>query len=275
MPAAAVMALLTSLVGAPAAPAAGASVTLTTPRAVAAAPLPLHGLRVVLDPGHNGGNATHPRVVNRLVDAGGIQKACNTTGTQTNAGYAEHAFTYAVARLVATRLRGLGARVQLTRSSDRGVGPCIDRRAQIATAYHADAVVSIHADGAPGRVHGFHVIEPGLAPDKGNRRILAPSAQLATAVRRAMLTTGLTAASYPRGIISPGLARRSDLGGLNLARVPAVFVECGNMRNGKDSAMLSSTAGQRRIADAITAALRRYLSASKTSSKQSENGITS
>jgi N-acetylmuramoyl-L-alanine amidase len=45
-------------------------------------------LTVVLNPGHNGGNAAHQGEINRLVPAGyGDRKACDTTGTSTNAGY--------------------------------------------------------------------------------------------------------------------------------------------------------------------------------------------
>src|SRR5438093_4267119 len=43
---------------------------------------------VVLDPGHNGGNASNPGIINKQVPAGrGQTKPCNTTGTATNAGY--------------------------------------------------------------------------------------------------------------------------------------------------------------------------------------------
>ena len=60
---------------------------------------------VVLDPGHNGGNAGAPAAINRQVpDGRGGTKACNTTGTSTNAGYPEHAFTFDVAKRVAQRL---------------------------------------------------------------------------------------------------------------------------------------------------------------------------
>ncbi len=84
---------------------------------------------VVLDPGHNGGNATHPREVNRQVpDGRGGTKACNTTGTQTDAGYAEHAFTFDVATRVRATLQTRGITVVLTRPDDAGVGPCVDER---------------------------------------------------------------------------------------------------------------------------------------------------
>ena len=62
-------------------------------------PLPLAGRTILVDPGHNGGNATHPAAINRLVPAGGFRKACDTTGTATNDGrLTEAAFTFDVAR---------------------------------------------------------------------------------------------------------------------------------------------------------------------------------
>jgi N-acetylmuramoyl-L-alanine amidase len=52
----------------------------------------LAGQTVLLDPGHNGANATHPKRINRQVDIGqGMRKACDTTGTATRSGYAESA----------------------------------------------------------------------------------------------------------------------------------------------------------------------------------------
>lgn len=138
---------------------------------------------VVLDPGHNGGNAAASTEINRLVPAGGITKPCNTTGTQTNAGYAEHAFTLDVAQRSAELLRARGMTVVLTRADDVGVGPCIDQRAAIANAAGATLTVSIHADGAAAGVRGFHVIEPDLAPDGGNAGILQRSHAAAAATR--------------------------------------------------------------------------------------------
>ena len=88
------------------------------------------GKVVVLDPGHNGGNGSHPAEINRPVPAGrGQTKPCNTTGTATNAGYPEHAFTFDVAQRVGEALAAKGIRVVYTRQNDSGVGPCVDRRA--------------------------------------------------------------------------------------------------------------------------------------------------
>src|ERR1044072_5408853 len=57
----------------------------------------LTGKVIVIDPGHNGGNASHPQMINRKVNVVNGRKPCNTTGTATNDGYAEHAFTWDVA----------------------------------------------------------------------------------------------------------------------------------------------------------------------------------
>jgi N-acetylmuramoyl-L-alanine amidase len=215
---------------------------------------------VVLDPGHNGGNAAAPAVIDRLVDAGGFRKPCNTTGTATDAGYPEHAFTFDVARRAAALLRARGLTVLLTRPDDTGVGPCVDRRAAMANAAGAALAVSIHADGAAAGVRGFHVIEPALAPDHGNRAVLASSAAAAAALRSAFAaTTGEPPATYPGALVEPGLTRRNDLAGLNLARVPAVFIECANMRNAEDAAAVTSAAWRQRAAEGIADGVLAYL----------------
>jgi N-acetylmuramoyl-L-alanine amidase len=225
----------------------------------------LTGRTVVLDPGHNGGNAAHPEVINRPVAiGGGRSKACNTTGTATASGYTEARFTLTVARVAARRLRRDGAEVVLTRRDNRGVGPCIDRRARIGNRARADAVVSIHADGGPPGGRGFHVIRPswidGLTDD-----IHDESLRLGRALRAAYgARTGLPRATYLGG---NGLVARADLGGLRLSNVPAVFVETANMRNATDAAKIRSPRFRRRIARGIADGVRRYLLAEPSPSR--------
>jgi N-acetylmuramoyl-L-alanine amidase len=202
--------------------------------------------------GHNGGNGSAPAEINRQVPAGGFTKPCNTTGTATDAGYPEHAFTLDVAVRTADLLRAEGVTVLLTRTNDAGVGPCVDVRAAIANDAGADLAVSIHADGAAVDARGFHVIEPALAPDRGNAAILAPSQDAAHELRTAFsAATGLSPATYPGGLVEPGLTRRDDLAGLNLARVPAVFVECANMRDPADASALTDPKWRQRAAQGI------------------------
>jgi N-acetylmuramoyl-L-alanine amidase len=218
---------------------------------------PLRGATIAIDPGHNGRNWAHPDEINRLVDAGTLRKACDTTGTATASGYAEPAFTWDVALRLRRMLRASGATVVLTRRSNAGWGPCITERAAIGNRAHADAAISIHADGGPPSGRGFHVIYPpsirGLTVD-----IAKPSKCLALAVRHAYRAgTGLPYATYLGG---SGLSVRSDLGGLNLSDVPKVFVETGNMRNRSDAALLESPAFRERIARAVASGLSRFRS---------------
>jgi N-acetylmuramoyl-L-alanine amidase len=216
--------------------------------AVAALALPLHGKTIVIDPGHNGANWAHPSEINRFVDAGGFRKACDTTGTSTNSGYSEAAYNFDVATRLAGILRAAGARVVLTRTTNDGVGPCINQRAAIGNRAHADAAISIHADGGPSGGSGFHVIyKPGAAQ----------SYELALAIRAAFRAgTGEPYSTYAG---RDALDVRTDLGGLNLSTVPKVFIETGNMRNAGDAARLESAAYREREATALARGLEAFL----------------
>jgi N-acetylmuramoyl-L-alanine amidase len=209
---------------------------------------------VLLDPGHNGGNGAAPAIINRKVpDGRGGTKPCNTVGTSTDAGFPEHKFTWDVSRRVAATLQKAGVNVAFTRDNDKGAGPCVDARGEMAEKVGADVSVSIHADGAPPAARGFHVSysAPALSQSQGR-----PSILLATEVRDAMRSAGLQPAGY---IGKEGLFPRKDLAGLNLARRPAILVECANMRNADEALMVTSSVGRQRIADAIAAGVLQYL----------------
>ncbi|WP_234392782.1 MULTISPECIES: N-acetylmuramoyl-L-alanine amidase [Actinomycetes] len=228
------------------------------PPSTSAAPPIGSGKVVVLDPGHNGGNASHPGEINRQVPAGrGQTKPCNTTGTSTNAGYPEHAFTFAVAQEVGNALAAKGIKVVYTRQNDSGVGPCVDERAKIGNDANADAVVSIHADGSTSpTAHGFHVAysAPPLNAAQGE-----PSLKLARVMRDGIRDDGFPTSTY---LGSAGLSPRNDLAGLNLSSRPSVLVECGNMRNADEASQMSSAAGRAHYAQAIAKAIEAYLAGS-------------
>ncbi|MBA3562329.1 MAG: N-acetylmuramoyl-L-alanine amidase, partial [Actinobacteria bacterium] len=104
----------------------------------------IRGKVIAIDPGHNGLNYLHGTEINRQVNAGTLWKACDTTGTATNDGYTEAAYTFDVAERLAKLLRRAGAaRVVMTRSSNRGWGPCITERAAIGNRARADVAISI------------------------------------------------------------------------------------------------------------------------------------
>jgi N-acetylmuramoyl-L-alanine amidase len=209
---------------------------------------------VVLDPGHNGGNGAHPAEIRRLVpDGRGSTKPCNTTGTATDTGYPEHAFTFDVALRTERALEAAGVRVLLTRPNDTGVGPCVDVRGTAGNRADAVAVVSIHADGAAASGSGFHVAlsNPPLNPVQASQAHV-----LGTALRDALRVAGFHDSTY---LGAQGISLRPDLAGLNLATRPAALVECANMRNPAEAAVVSSAAGRQRYATALAAGIVAYL----------------
>jgi N-acetylmuramoyl-L-alanine amidase len=248
----------------------GATAAATPPSATAAStsagsvsPTPqptsggeLAGKVIVVDPGHNGGNAAHPEIINKKVDVVNGMKPCNSTGTATNDDYSEHAFTWDVGTRLAKILRAKGAKVILTRKNDKGVGPCVDERAKIANRAHADASLAIHGDGAAASGHGFHIIEPAVI--KGhNEKVVPRSDRLGLDMRNAFHQgTGIPYSTY---LGKNGLDVRGDLGGLNVATVPAVFIECGNMRNPGDAATMKSPAGRQKMAEALARGFVKFL----------------
>ena len=80
-------------------------------------------------------------------------------------------------------LRQAGARVVLTRTSNDGVGPCVNRRARILNAAHADVAIDIHADGGPPWGRGFTVLEP--VADGPNHAVIGSSERFGADVRAA------------------------------------------------------------------------------------------
>ena len=219
-------------------------------------PRPLAGKIVVVNPGHNGHNYLAPSVINALVPAGrGRVKACDTTGTQTDAGYSEAAFNWDVSLRLRTLLLAQGARVVLTRDSNAGVGPCVNVRAAIGNRARANAVISIHADGGPADGRGFQVI---YAPDVGDTApIYSASLRFAHAIQAALVASTIFPPSTYVG--QDGYSVRDDLAGLNLSTRPAIFVELGNMRNSEDAAIQTSAAARERIAAALDAGLVAFL----------------
>jgi N-acetylmuramoyl-L-alanine amidase len=217
----------------------------------------LDGKVILVDPGHNGGNFTAPSVINRLIWNGRETETCDTTGTQTDGGYTEALFNWHVALYLTADLRAEGATVVLTRTSNTGVGPCVTERAAIGNAVHANAAVSIHADGGPPGGRGFAILEP--VADGINNSIVGPSAALGADLRSAFgKGTGEPVSSYD-GV--DGIQPRDDLAGINLSKVPKVFIECANMRNAVDAALVTSLRWQARAARAIAAGLAAFLAA--------------
>jgi N-acetylmuramoyl-L-alanine amidase len=216
---------------------------------------PLAGKIVGIDPGHDGRNYTAPSVIDRQVWNGREWEDCDTTGTVTDNGYTEALFNFRVAGYLRADLIRAGARVVMTRTSNNGIGPCVNRRAQIIDNSHADVAVDIHADGAPAWGHGFAILEP--VADGPNDRVIASSARFGADVRAAMLAgTTMPVSNYDG---KDGTTDRDDLAGLNLTTVPKVLIEVGNMKNATDARMETSAAFQQQVAAALLQAIITFL----------------
>jgi len=210
---------------------------------------------VVIDPGHNGANGANPDIINALVDAGfGQTKPCNTTGTSTNDGYSEAQFNWQVAKYVQAELESKGITVVMTRDSNDGVGPCVDKRAAIGNNSDADVVLSIHGDGSGEGDRGFYAMTAEQHP--ASEEVAQASETFAVDLRDALVAKGLSPANY---LGDNGLWNRSDLAGLNLSLVPTVMVEMGNMRDSADSALMTSDAGQQKIANGLADGVVQFL----------------
>lgn len=208
-----------------------------------AAPGSVAGMIVFLDPGHNGANDAN---MTRQVPTGrGGTKDCQTSGTATDSGFAEHTFNWDTVLLIRQKLTQFGVRTAMSRGNDDQVGPCVDERAAMANALQPNAVVSIHADGGPPTGRGFHVLysSPPL-----NAAQAVKSVQFARMMRDQLAAAGIPPSTY---IGTDGLNPRADIAGLNLAQYPSILVELGNMKNPVDSALMESQEGRQKYADAV------------------------
>ena len=178
-------------------------------------------------------------------------ESCDTTGTATNSGYSEAQFNWNVVVDARRDLERDGARVVLTRSSNAGVGPCVTTRALLLDRAGVDVAFDVHADGGPPGGRGFTILVP--VRDRWNQHVVGASLRLAHALRTSFRDiTNMPQSTYD-GV--DAIQPRDDLAGLNLTTVPKVLIECGNMRNATDAALLVRPSFQRLAAQAIVDAV--------------------
>lgn len=216
---------------------------------------PLAGKVIGIDPGHNGDNIGHLAYINHTIWNGREHESCDTTGTATNGEYTEAKFNWRVAKHLVRDLQRAGATVVLTRHSNHGYGPCVNRRARILNHAHPAVSIDIHADGAQPGDRGFAILEP--VADGPNNHVIHSSERFGRDLKRSMLAhTSMPVSNYD-GV--NGFNHRNDLAGLNLTTEPKVLIECGNMRDAADARKLTSDGFQKRAAAAMTAAIIRFV----------------
>jgi N-acetylmuramoyl-L-alanine amidase len=232
-----------------------ASISAAAPASTTSSATPLRGKVIGIDPGHNGKNYAHPSFLTQQIWNGRAHEDCDTTGTSTNGGYSEARFNWRVASYLIADLHRDGAKVVLTRHSNTGFGPCVDQRAKILNRAHPAVSIDIHADGGPAGGRGFAILEP--VADGPNNHVIKSSERFGHDLRHTMLAdTSMPTSTYDG---ANGFTHRSDLAGLNLTTEPKVLIEVGNMRNAADARKLTSTKFQKHVADAIAAAMVKFV----------------
>jgi N-acetylmuramoyl-L-alanine amidase len=224
----------------------------------AATALPLKGKIVGIDPGHNGLNKDYPAYLAQQVWNGREWEDCDTTGTQTDWAHAftEALFNWHVASYLKADLVKDGAKVVMTRPSNKGHGPCVNKRSFIINGAHANVAVDIHADGAYcAGCRGFALLEP--VADGPNDKVIHSSRTFGADIKAAMLALKKMPVSNYDG--TNGVSYRDDLAGLNLTKVPKILIEVGNMKNATDARLLASPTFQQQVARALLNAIIKFL----------------
>ena len=222
---------------------------------VLGSPDSLAGKVVGIDPGHNGLNYSDPGFIDQPVFNGVDTESCDTAGTETASGYTEAQFNFNVATYLQADLEAQGASVVMTRMDNSSVGPCVTTRAAIINNADVDVAVDIHADGGPASGRGFTILEP--VADGPNNGVIGSSAAFGSVLDSVFpAVTGMPPSDY---VGVGGTELSSDLAGLNLTTVPKILIECGNMQNDTDAALLVTPAFQQSAASAIAQAITQYL----------------
>jgi len=108
-----------------------------------------------------------------------------------------------------------------------------------------------------GRGFAIDVPVPVTSTISDNRAVVAESGVLGADVRDQFLAAIGEPVSNYFGI--GGIMPRTDLGGLNLSTVPKVLIECGNMRNPVDAALMGDPQWRQLAAEGLSAGITRYL----------------
>ena len=183
----------------------------------------LNGKVIVVDPGHGGSN---PGAV-----------ANNTNESDNN---------LAVSLKLRDKLKGAGAKVIMTRDTDRTVAPEgsslsaeLEARVNLAAINHADMFISIHSNDTPdANVAGAMTFYPN-----------GKSSALASAVENALITE---TSAVNKGTSS------ANFYVLRNASVPSTLVEMGFVSNAKEAALLNNDAYRTKIAQGILNGIVKY-----------------
>jgi N-acetylmuramoyl-L-alanine amidase len=178
----------------------------------------LKGKTIVVDPGHGG----H--------DPGSMGDGLPTM--------AEKKINLSIATQLAKQLKAMGAKVIMTRTTDRFVE--LEERAAIAENRNTDLFISIHSNSNPDSSRAGAVVYTARMPSHN-------SMIAAMLIDKAIRNAGI-----------PSDTDRADYKVLVLHSKPAVLIECGYLTNYTDCKRLNSSSYRVKIADAIAHGVSNY-----------------
>ncbi|MCL2677742.1 MAG: N-acetylmuramoyl-L-alanine amidase [Clostridiales bacterium] len=193
----------------------------------APAPLPLAGRTIILDPGHG------EILANGAINPGAVGAS----------GLLERAVVLNVANYTAELLRAQGATVIVTRGASTGL--TLSQRAQMATTYKADLLVSIHANANVNRsIKGTAMYVNQVSPNAKEDARLAACIQQGLVAHLGTKNLGLFTGSYAivRNLPCPG-----------------VIAEIAFLSNPDEEKLLATADYQKKAAAGIAAGIIEYL----------------
>ena len=208
-----------------------------------AAVLPLSGVKIGIDPGHQ----AHGNSERETVAPGSSQtKAKVSSGTSGAAtGIPEYVTVLEISLKLREALEALGAEVYMTRET-HDVNISNQERAKMMNDLGVDLVLRIHCDGAENRSKAG----VALYCSKSNA-IAAESRRAAEAILPRMAAA--------TGAKANGVVQNDNYTGQNWSEVPCVMVECGFMSNREEDAKLNDPAYQQKLAEGMAEGIRDFI----------------
>lgn len=204
--------------------------------------LPLSGLTIVIDAGHQ---ETPPEGKETIAPWSTTEKAKNTHGTTGVAtGNNEYEINLEIALKIRDTLQAQGANVVMTRDNN-GTSLSNQDRANVANTSNAQLAISIHCNGAESAsANGTEIYLRGDGDgttEYKNRSI----------AEKALATSLLNSVCESTGSKNRGAKTSDSYTGINYSNIPFFILECGFMSNETEDRKLGDAAYQQKIADGI------------------------